>query len=152
MLATDGDGRPCVEVKTTRDIEQALAMPGGNIFHGPLSWPWAEDEPLERVGLQSDGPLADLRHLTRTEVAFSTQGQDPGVLTGVPGANDVRIDNGRVSFTIDSDRVTAVPPELARLEVTGLTIKPPSLEELFLRDYGDELAPAGTRGSREVRS
>lgn len=106
-----------------------------------------------RAGRMAEtGTLADLRHLTRTEVAFSTQGQDPGVLTGVPGANDVRIDNGRVSFTIDSDRVTAVLPELARLEVTGLTIKPPSLEELFLRDYGDELAPAGTRGSREVRS
>jgi phytoene dehydrogenase-like protein len=47
VLATDGEGRPCIEVKTTRDIEQALAMPGGNIFHGPLSWPWAEDEPLD---------------------------------------------------------------------------------------------------------
>ncbi len=47
LLATDGEGRPCIEVKTTRDIETALAMPGGNIFHGPLSWPWAEpDEPL----------------------------------------------------------------------------------------------------------
>ncbi len=58
VLATDGDGRPCVEVKTTRDIEQALAMPGGNIFHGPLSWPWAEDEPLDtparRWGVATD--------------------------------------------------------------------------------------------------
>ena len=47
-LALDADGRPCIEVKTTRDLEDALAMPGGNIFHGPLSWPWAEpDEPLD---------------------------------------------------------------------------------------------------------
>lgn len=48
LLAVDGVGRPCVEVKTTRDLEHALAMPGGNIFHGPLSWPWATaDEPLD---------------------------------------------------------------------------------------------------------
>ena len=48
LLAVDGEGRPCIEVKTTRDIEEALAMPGGNIFHGPLAWPWAEpDEPLD---------------------------------------------------------------------------------------------------------
>ena len=47
LLAVDGNGEPCVEVKTTRDLEHALAMPGGNIFHGPLSWPWADaDDPL----------------------------------------------------------------------------------------------------------
>jgi phytoene dehydrogenase-like protein len=44
VIATDGAGRPCIEVKTTRDIEQAVGMPGGNIFHGPLSWPWADDD------------------------------------------------------------------------------------------------------------
>ncbi|WP_308798429.1 phytoene desaturase family protein [Agromyces silvae] len=42
VIATDASGEPCIEVKTTRDLEEALAMPGGNIFHGPLSWPWAE--------------------------------------------------------------------------------------------------------------
>lgn len=48
LLETDGNGEPCLEVKTTADLEQALAMPGGQIFHGPLAWPWAEpDEPLD---------------------------------------------------------------------------------------------------------
>ena len=48
LLATDGNGEPCLEVKTTRDIEDALAMPGGNIFHGGLGWPWADaDDPLD---------------------------------------------------------------------------------------------------------
>lgn len=48
LLLTDADGNPCIETKTTRDIEHALNMPGGNIFHGPLSWPFAEDdEPLD---------------------------------------------------------------------------------------------------------
>ncbi|MES1212209.1 MAG: NAD(P)/FAD-dependent oxidoreductase [Leifsonia sp.] len=44
LLMTDGDGRPCIETKTTLDLEHALRMPGGNIFHGPLSWPFAEDD------------------------------------------------------------------------------------------------------------
>ncbi|MET0303518.1 MAG: NAD(P)/FAD-dependent oxidoreductase [Microbacteriaceae bacterium] len=43
VLLTDAAGRPCIETKTTLDIENALAMPGGNIFHGPLSWPFADD-------------------------------------------------------------------------------------------------------------
>lgn len=43
LLVTDAEGRPCIETATTRDLEQSLHMPGGNIFHGPLEWPWAED-------------------------------------------------------------------------------------------------------------
>ena len=64
LLARDGNGELCLEVKTTRDIEDALAMPGGNIFHGGLSWPWADaddplDTPARRWGVDSghDGIL-----------------------------------------------------------------------------------------------
>ena len=51
LLLRDAKGRPCIETKTTLDIERALNMPGGNIFHGPLSWPFAEDDaPLDTPG------------------------------------------------------------------------------------------------------
>ncbi|MCW2133820.1 phytoene desaturase family protein [Arthrobacter sp. VKM Ac-2550] len=47
-LLRDADGRLCIETKTTMDLEATLNMPGGNIFHGPLSWPFAEDDdPLD---------------------------------------------------------------------------------------------------------
>ena len=42
-LARDADGRPCLEAVSPLDLEASLALPGGNIFHGDLSWPWAED-------------------------------------------------------------------------------------------------------------
>jgi phytoene dehydrogenase-like protein len=43
----DAAGRLCIETKTTADLEDALGMTNGNIFHGSLSWPFAEDdEPL----------------------------------------------------------------------------------------------------------
>ncbi|MFC7431514.1 MULTISPECIES: phytoene desaturase family protein [unclassified Agrococcus] len=45
LLLLDAHGRPCIETKTTRDIERALAMPGGAIFHGALAWPWLEEAP-----------------------------------------------------------------------------------------------------------
>ena len=59
LLLTDAEGRPCIETATTRDLEHSLRMPGGNIFHGPLAWPWAEDdEPLgtaaERWGVATE--------------------------------------------------------------------------------------------------
>jgi phytoene dehydrogenase-like protein len=44
LLLTDADGRPCIETTTTRDLETKLRMPGGNIFHAPLDWPFAEDD------------------------------------------------------------------------------------------------------------
>jgi phytoene dehydrogenase-like protein len=43
VVARDPAGLPCVEAKIPQDIEADLGMPGGHIFHGDLSWPWAED-------------------------------------------------------------------------------------------------------------
>lgn len=50
-----------VEVKTPGDVEAALAMPGGHIFHGDLEWPWlGDDEPVdtaaERWGVGTSHP------------------------------------------------------------------------------------------------
>lgn len=42
------DGIPCIEARTTADLEDSLGMIGGDIFHGSLDWPWAsDDEPLD---------------------------------------------------------------------------------------------------------
>ncbi|MEU2061152.1 NAD(P)/FAD-dependent oxidoreductase [Streptomyces sp. NPDC013455] len=40
-LATDAEGRPCIEAKTPLDLDRDLGLPGGHIFHRPLSWPYA---------------------------------------------------------------------------------------------------------------
>ena len=42
-LATDADGNPCIEAKTPLDVERELQMPGGNIFHADLGFPWTQD-------------------------------------------------------------------------------------------------------------
>ncbi len=48
VLYEDADGLPCIEAKTTADLEAALNMTAGNIFHGALRWPFADDdEPLD---------------------------------------------------------------------------------------------------------
>ncbi len=61
LLTTDAQGRPCIETKTTADLEHTLGMPGGNIFHGPLTWPFLEDDaprgtPAERWGVATAHP------------------------------------------------------------------------------------------------
>ncbi|MFF3516487.1 phytoene desaturase family protein [Streptomyces sp. NPDC002573] len=42
-LARDADGRPCIEAKTPLDLERDLRLPGGNIFHRELAWPYAQE-------------------------------------------------------------------------------------------------------------
>ncbi|MFD7163555.1 phytoene desaturase family protein [Streptomyces violascens] len=41
-LALDADGRPCIEAKTPLDLERDLRLPGGNIFHRALAFPYAD--------------------------------------------------------------------------------------------------------------
>jgi phytoene dehydrogenase-like protein len=43
LLMLDQNGQPCIEAKTTSDLEDVLRLPGGNIFHGALEWPFVED-------------------------------------------------------------------------------------------------------------
>ncbi|GJJ17718.1 MULTISPECIES: phytoene desaturase family protein [Mycolicibacterium] len=48
VLMEDASGRLCIEAKTTVDLDQALGMTAGNIFHGALNWPFVEDDaPLQ---------------------------------------------------------------------------------------------------------
>lgn len=63
-LATTASGEACIEARTTSDLERSLAMRGGDIFHGALDWPWAEnseriDSPAQRWGVATahDGIL-----------------------------------------------------------------------------------------------
>ncbi|MDH6243046.1 NAD(P)/FAD-dependent oxidoreductase [Mycobacterium sp. OTB74] len=59
VLLTDATGAPCIETKTTADLEAALGMTAGNIFHGALQWPFTEDDapldtPAQRWGVATD--------------------------------------------------------------------------------------------------
>jgi ABC-2 type transport system ATP-binding protein len=94
------------------------------------------------------GTLTELRHLTRTEVSFTAT--DAATLAGIPGAHDMRLADGRAHMTVDSDAIAATLPALGSLGVQGLRIEPASLEELFLRHYGDDLTP--TDGASRTRA
>ena len=61
LFVTDERGNPCVESKTPSEIEQELAMPGGHIFHGDLSWPWLDEgsnaeTPAQKWGVATSHP------------------------------------------------------------------------------------------------
>ena len=104
-----------------------------------------------RAGRIVDGGTLDsLRHLTRSEVSFAADGLDAEALARLGAVHDLALDAGRVRFSADSDRIAEVLPALGALGVQGLTIVPPSLEELFLRHYGDAPAAEGAHAGAPV--
>jgi phytoene dehydrogenase-like protein len=44
VIMRDGNGDLCLEARTPLDLEVDLGLPGGNIFHRSLQWPWAQTE------------------------------------------------------------------------------------------------------------
>jgi ABC-2 type transport system ATP-binding protein len=102
------------------------------------------------------GTLDELRHLTRSTVDAVIAG-DPTAVAGLPGVHDVVAESAgsgtRVRFDVDDERMGAVLSTLGSLGVHRFTATPPSLEELFMRHYGD--APVerahGTAAAAGVR-
>jgi len=78
-LMLDANGEPCIEINTTIDLERDLRIPTGNIFHTPLSWPWAEsDEEVGTWGVETDSPI----------IAVCGSGAvRGGGVSGIPGHN-----------------------------------------------------------------
>ncbi|WP_017612216.1 ABC transporter ATP-binding protein [Nocardiopsis salina] len=88
------------------------------------------------------GTLDDLRHLTRSSVRATVDG-DPSRLADVEGVHDLAVDGDRVTLEADHDHLDGVVRHLSSLGVRSLVSNPPSLEQLFMRHYGEEPAGAG---------
>ncbi|MFG2088574.1 ATP-binding cassette domain-containing protein [Spirillospora sp. NPDC048824] len=88
------------------------------------------------------GALGRMRHLTRTTIEAETA-RPPAGLDGLPGVHDVRGEDGRVRFDVDGEHLGAAVQRLAEFGIRGLVSRPPTLEQLFLRHYGEEPADHG---------
>jgi ABC-2 type transport system ATP-binding protein len=84
------------------------------------------------------GTLAELRQLTRTTVIVTTQRPAVG-LADVPGVLHVDHLDGKVHFDVDTDHLDEAMEFLAPLRITSLVSHPPTLEELFLRQFGEQV-------------
>ena len=84
------------------------------------------------------GTLDELRHLTRTE--YTLPGPLPAECASrlAPLVHDLVETDRRSTFTVAPDDTSGVLSVLAETGITGLTARPPSLEDLFLRHYGDD--------------
>ena len=91
------------------------------------------------------GSLTELRHLRRTAVVVVADG-DATAVGSLTGVHDLRRDNGSVHFTVDEAALPAALSALLPLGVRSLTSTPPTLEELFVHQYGPDGRGAAESG------
>ncbi len=95
------------------------------------------------------GTLSQLRHLSRTSVSAETA--DPVAdLDALPGVHDIQRDGSLISFTVDADHLGAAMRLLTDHGLRAVTSQPPTLEELFLREYSDVVAQERVRSAHDL--
>ena len=82
------------------------------------------------------GTLDDLRATTRTSITVATERPIEG-LAAREGVHAVRSEETRVHFEVDNDRLGATMEFLSSFGIVSLVSSPPTLEQLFLREYED---------------
>ena len=134
---------PLMEAAFTESIREVKAAGRSVLLSSHI---FAEVEKLaDRVTIIRDGAtvesgtIAELRHLTRTQMTAVLDGGIAALET-LPGVHDLLSLDGHVTFAVDDAALPAVLAAVAQLGPRSLVANPPSLEELFLRHYGDELA------------
>ena len=78
-LARDAAGNLCLEAKSPVDLENSIGLPKGNIFHGNLTWPFAEaDDDVGTWGVE-----------TNYDNVFicGSSAKRGGAVSGIPGHN-----------------------------------------------------------------
>jgi ABC-2 type transport system ATP-binding protein len=95
------------------------------------------------------GTLDDLRELTLTTITVETARPVPGLdaLRGVSGLQHHDGDGRKVSMQVTSEHMEETVRLLADHGVRSLVSHPPTLEELFLRQYGYESATTTSSGA-----
>jgi len=85
------------------------------------------------------GTFEELRHLTRTSVVVDTAKPLDSV-TGWSGVHDAQVNDGHAEFSVDAGELNGVLEHLVDLDVRSMTTSPPTLEELFMRHYGEDIS------------
>jgi ABC-2 type transport system ATP-binding protein len=109
----------------------------------------------DRVGILREGllvemgTLAEMRHLSALSVEITFESEVPD-LSRVPGVNAVEV-VGQVVRCQVRGTIQPLLKTLATAGVRELLSREPSLEELFLAQYGHGGEPEATRGARRAR-
>lgn len=80
------------------------------------------------------GSLAELRHLTRTQLVFQTSNSVPD-LEDRKGVHDLKVNGGIISLKANAEDLGTILQYVSQFGIIKLESMPPTLEELFMRHY-----------------
>jgi ABC-2 type transport system ATP-binding protein len=83
------------------------------------------------------GSLTDLRHLQRVAITVETERPLSGI-DALPGIHALEMRDGRAEFQVDAESLDDVMRLVTQFGVRSFISTPPTLEQLFMRYYGDE--------------
>ena len=103
----------------------------------------AEVESLcDRVSIIKEGKIietgtfAELRHLTRTSITVESFRQITG-LESMAGVHNLVVNGDQTHLNVDAEKIDSVLKHITQFGVKSIISTPPTLEELFLRYYGE---------------
>lgn len=85
------------------------------------------------------GTLAELRHMTRTTIEVETE-HPTTAMRDLGFVHDLRTEGERTTFEVDSDHVGEAMRSVAALGIRSILAHPPTLEQLLMRHYGEDLS------------
>ena len=89
--------------------------------------------------------MSELRHLTRTSIVAETA-RPPDGLAGLAGVHNLHVQERTARFDVDAAHFGEALRRLGELDILSLTSHPPTLEELFLRQYGEPVTASDGDG------
>lgn len=91
------------------------------------------------------GSLSELRHMTRTTIEVETV-EPTDQLAEMTAVHNVRHEGERTVFEVDGEHVQPIMEYLAARQIRSIVAHPPTLEQLLMRHYGDDLEASGVPG------
>ncbi|WP_150460890.1 ABC transporter ATP-binding protein [Nesterenkonia ebinurensis] len=88
------------------------------------------------------GTLSELRHMTRTTIEVETE-RSAQPLAGCSFVHDFHTEAERSVFEVDGDHVGEAMNLLTDLGIRSIVAHPPTLEQLLMRHYGEDLSQRG---------
>lgn len=100
---------------------------------------------IRKGKIVESGSISQLQKLGRTKISADTVIKADKLEKFAP-VFGLRISDNHCSFEIESEHIGAIMEYLTSCSLLHLTSTPPSLEDLFMRHYGDDLADLNGRG------
>ncbi|TYQ13210.1 UNVERIFIED_CONTAM: ABC-2 type transport system ATP-binding protein [Acetivibrio alkalicellulosi] len=96
------------------------------------------------------GTLDQLRHMTKMTISVDTKDTVEG-LDKIKSISNININGNTTSFRIDKSMVGEAIEYLVKFNIKSVISTPPTLEELFMRHYGEEMKSVNNSLRREPK-